>query len=62
MPDPTLHEILQDPIVRLLMRRDGVSPGHVETLVKEFHARRRGSQASRPSEPAARQDADRIEA
>ena len=32
-PEPTLAQLLDDPLVRLLMKRDGVNPGELRTLL-----------------------------
>jgi len=33
--EPSIAEILSDPIVHLVMRRDGVTPGALESLISE---------------------------
>ncbi len=32
--EPTLQEVLKDPITQLLMEKDGVTPGHVHELAE----------------------------
>jgi hypothetical protein len=34
---PTLHELLDEPMVRLLMAKDGVSRSQVEALFRRLH-------------------------
>ena len=36
--EPDLAEVLADPLVRLVMRRDGVSLGQLETLIAQARA------------------------
>jgi len=38
--DPTLAELLEDPIARAVMRADGVNPQELETSLRELAARR----------------------
>lgn len=38
--EPTLDEVLEDPIVRLVMRRDGVARRDVRQLVEHVRERR----------------------
>lgn len=38
-PEPTLFELLSDPIAVTLMRRDGVDPGYVLHLMAEMKRR-----------------------
>ena len=38
--DPTLAELLDDPITRAVMRADGVNPQELETSLRELAARR----------------------
>ena len=38
--DPTLAELLDDPIARAVMRADGVNPQELETSLRELAARR----------------------
>ncbi|WP_165799207.1 hypothetical protein [Caulobacter zeae] len=40
-PPPTLDELLSEPIVRLLMRRDGVEEGEVRKLIARVASSRR---------------------
>lgn len=40
-PPPTLDELLSEPIVRLLMRRDGVEEGEVRKLIARIASSRR---------------------
>ncbi|WP_164467421.1 hypothetical protein [Caulobacter flavus] len=40
-PPPTLDELLSEPIVRLLMRRDGVEEGEVRKLIAKVASSRR---------------------
>lgn len=37
--EPVLSELLEDPIVLLLMRRDGVTPSEVEALMADMPIR-----------------------
>lgn len=39
--DPTLSELLDDPIVAAVMSRDGVSREHVQTLMDQMRRRLR---------------------
>ena len=48
--EPKLHEMLNDPLVRLVMARDGLSPDQVRRVVEDA------------SERLARRDADRRDA
>lgn len=57
-----LHEILSDPIIRLLMERDGVTSADVERVVKEFHARRTGTDHSPGSEVRVQELTGRLDA
>ena len=41
--DPTLAELLDDPIARAVMRADGVNPRELETSLRELAARRADS-------------------
>jgi len=48
-PQPTLDELLHDPLVQLVMARDGVEPDSVRSLLREVAegltpARSRGSE------------------
>ena len=38
--EPTLDEILSDPVIEAVMAADGVDPGEVETLVRRVHTAR----------------------
>ena len=38
--EPTLGEMLAEPIIRAIMKADGVSPGELKALVKTMKARR----------------------
>ena len=38
--EPTLAEILADPVIEAAMAADGVVPGEVETLLHRIHATR----------------------
>lgn len=40
-PPPSLDELLSEPIVRLLMRRDGVEEGDVRKLIARVALRRK---------------------
>jgi hypothetical protein len=40
--EPTLTEILSDPIVSALMKADGVDPGELETTLKQMAAAQTG--------------------
>jgi len=44
--EPTLEEILSDPIVRAVMQADGVEPGAVATMVRRIALARRSDPAS----------------
>ena len=44
--EPPLEEVLGDPIVRALMRSDGVTPGEVRRVLDEARRRRRQSRPS----------------
>jgi hypothetical protein len=52
--EPSLDEILNEPIIRLLMRRDGVKPQSLRTSLSEMSGRiaertaNRGDQQHRP--------------
>lgn len=41
--EPSLEEVLSDPIVRLVMRRDGLSPSDLRHVVATFRQSRRES-------------------
>jgi hypothetical protein len=41
--DPTLAELLDDPITRAVMRADGVNPQELETCFRALSARRADS-------------------
>jgi hypothetical protein len=42
-PEPSLAELLDDPLVQLLMARDGVKDSELRSLVQSIaHARRAG--------------------
>jgi hypothetical protein len=41
--DPTLAELLNDPITRAVMRADGVNPRELETRLRDLAARRADS-------------------
>lgn len=43
----TLPEMLADPIVRLVMARDGVETQDVEAMIKDLHDRMAGRQMER---------------
>jgi len=45
--EPTLSEVMSDPIISLLMQRDGVTPLHIWILAAKVRASR-----SRQSEPS----------
>ncbi|MEA3026953.1 MAG: hypothetical protein QOF91_2238 [Alphaproteobacteria bacterium] len=38
--EPTLDEILSDPVIEAVMEADGVDPGEVETLVRRVRTAR----------------------
>ena len=38
-PEPALEEVLAAPIVRLVMRRDGVKPGAVRSIIAAVRRR-----------------------
>lgn len=44
--EPRLDEVLADPIVHQIMRRDGVSPGDLRALVARVRARAGGGTTS----------------
>ena len=47
--EPTLAEILSDPVIEAAMAADGVDPGEVETLLRRIRATRlEDGRASRP--------------
>ena len=55
--EPTLEELLADPVVLALMARDGVSESTVRRLIAEFRRARRereGAGADRIEAPAGR--------
>lgn len=33
--EPTVSELLSDPIVHLVMRRDGIGPSHVQAAIEQ---------------------------
>jgi len=39
-PEPTLAEMLSEPIIRAVMKADGVSPYELKTLMKIMNPRR----------------------
>jgi hypothetical protein len=39
--EPALEELLADPVLHLVMRRDGVSPGELRAVIAAARARRR---------------------
>jgi hypothetical protein len=45
--EPSLAEVLADPLVHLVMRRDGVSRSQLETVIARARARRRGAACCR---------------
>jgi hypothetical protein len=47
--DPTLAELLNDPMTRAVMRADGVNPRDLETSLRDLAARRAGSPEHRGS-------------
>lgn len=53
--EPTLSEMLDDPLVRLVMARDGVRPDEVRTLIAATAARlaARSAAAHTPADTAA---------
>ncbi|ACJ00492.1 hypothetical protein [Rhodospirillum centenum] len=57
--EPTLSEMLDDPLVRLVMARDGVHPDEVRTLIAATTARLAAARlaaaraAAEPATPAA---------
>jgi hypothetical protein len=49
--EPPVDEMLDDPIVQLLMRRDGIGPDEVLSTLEEAHRRlRRSSRAADASD------------
>ena len=40
--EPRLDDLLADPIVRLVMRRDGVEPAQLRALIADVRVRQRG--------------------
>ncbi len=48
--EPSLSDILQDPIVQLLMRRDGVDAGKIMDLLNDV---RTSAAEKRPADPLA---------
>lgn len=51
--EPSLQEIMSDPIVHLVMRRDRLVPADLWRVIAVFQARSRGSgRLARSSEPA----------
>jgi hypothetical protein len=41
--EPRLEDVLADPLVHLVMRRDGVEPGQLRALIARVRARQRGT-------------------
>jgi hypothetical protein len=37
--EPTLREVLDDPVIRLIMRRDRVDPDHLQTFLRDVGTR-----------------------
>ncbi|MFC7332485.1 hypothetical protein [Rhodocista pekingensis] len=48
--EPTLSEMLDDPLVRLVMARDGVRPDEVRTLIAATAARLAARSAARSAD------------
>jgi hypothetical protein len=46
--EPTILEMLNDPIVGLLMERDGVTVGDLRRLLDETRRRLKGGQSRKP--------------
>ncbi len=46
--DLSLDELIDDPLVRLVMRRDGVTPEALRRLLESVRARRRSADAPVP--------------
>ena len=42
-PEPRLDELLDDPVCQLMMRRDGITPQAIWSLVDQLRTQIRGS-------------------